>query len=64
MSISKEQWKALEVELKGSWVQVKFKLHGHEVDITRCRKSESTTVLGVYIDGVMKSEWFKELKDM
>lgn len=64
MSINKEQWKALEVELKGSWVQVKFKLHGHEIDITRCRKSESTTVLGVYIDGVMKSEWFKELKDI
>ncbi|MDX7855197.1 hypothetical protein SJU92_04100 [Aeromonas caviae] len=64
MSISKEQWKAIEAELKGILVQVKFKLHGHEIAISRCRKSESTTVLGVYIDGEIKGSWMKELADI
>lgn len=64
MSISKEQWKAIEAELKGIWVQVKFKLHGHEIAITRCRKSESTTVLGVYIDGEIKGAWMKQLDEI
>jgi len=64
MTISKEQWKAIEAELKGGWVQVKFKLHGHEIYITRARKSESTTVLAVYIDEVIKSEWAKELSEI
>ncbi len=64
MSISKEQWKAIEAELKGIWVQVKFKLHGHEIYITRARKSESTTVLAVYIDEVIKSELAKELSEI
>ncbi|MGY3943357.1 hypothetical protein [Aeromonas tecta] len=64
MTISKEQWQAIEAELKGSWVQVKFKLHGHEIYITRARKSESTTVLAVYIDEVIKSEWAKELSEI
>lgn len=64
MSISKEQWKAIEAELKGGWVQVKFKLHGHEIYITRERKTESTTVLAVYIDGAIKSTWMKVLEDI
>lgn len=64
MTISKEQWKAIEAELKGSWVQVKFKLHGHEIAISRCRKSESTTVLGVYIDGVIEGKWIKQVSEI
>lgn len=64
MTISKEQWKAIEAELKGSWVQVKFKLHGHEIYITRERKGESTTVLAVYIDGSIKGTWMKVVKDI
>lgn len=64
MSISKEQWKAIEAELKGIWVQVKFKLHGHEIAISRCRKSESTTVLGVYVDGVIEGKWMKEISEI
>lgn len=61
MAISKEQWQAIAAELKGGWVQVTFKLHGHEILITRERKSESSTVLAVYIDGVMKGIWMQEL---
>lgn len=64
MSISKEQWKVIEAELKDGWVQVKFKLHCHEIYITRERKSESTTVLAVYIDGVIKGTWMKSLEDI
>lgn len=64
MSISKEQWKAIEAELKGGWVQVKFKLHGHEIYITRERKTESTTVLAIYIDGAIKGTWMKVLENI
>jgi len=64
MAISKEQWQAIAAELKKGWVAMKFKLHGHEIDVTRERKSESTTVLVVYIDGAMKGVWFKELSDI
>ena len=64
MSISKEQWKAIEAELKDIWVQVKFKLHGHEIFITRERKSESTSVLPVYIDGSIKGIWWKYLDEI
>ena len=64
MTISKEQWQAIAAELKKAWVQVKFKLHGHEICVQRERKSESTTVLAVYIDGTMKGVWFKELSDI
>jgi hypothetical protein len=64
MTISKEQWQAIAAELKGGWVQVKFKLHGHEIYITRARKSESTTVLAVYIDGEIKGAWMKVIEDI
>ncbi|MEH8118461.1 hypothetical protein Q7I37_12945 [Aeromonas allosaccharophila] len=64
MAISKEQWQAVAAELKKGWVAMKFKLHGHEIDVTRERKSESTTVLAVYIDGAMKGIWFKELSEI
>lgn len=64
MAISKEQWQAIAAELKNQWVQVKFKLHGHEIYVTRERKSESRSVLVVYIDSCFKSEWMKELKDI
>ncbi|EKB28347.1 hypothetical protein [Aeromonas dhakensis] len=64
MSISKEQWKAIEAELKGGWVLVKFKLHGHEIYITRERKTESTTVLAIYIDGAIKGTWMKVLENI
>ena len=64
MAISKEQWQAIAAELKKQWVQVNFKLHGHEITIRRCRKSESTTVLGVYIDGEIKGAWMKQLDEI
>lgn len=64
MTISKEQWQAIAAELKGSWVQVKFRLHGHEILVTSERKSESSTVLAVYIDGFMKGIWMQELSDI
>ncbi|MEG0010387.1 MAG: hypothetical protein RR721_20190 [Aeromonas sp.] len=64
MTISKEQWQAIEAELKGGWVRVMFKLHGHEILVTRERKSESTTVLSVYIDGAIKGVWMKLLTDI
>lgn len=58
MSISKEQWDKVESELTGTFGSALFKLGDHEVSIQRVRKSESTTVLAVYIDGYIKGEWF------
>lgn len=64
MSISKEQWKAIEAELQGSWVHMLFDLNGHKISVTRERKSESTTVLSVYIDGYIKGSWMKVLENI
>lgn len=61
MSISKEQWKTIEGLLKAMWVDMKFDLNGHEISIRRARKSESRTVLEVFIDGVIKGEWVQNV---
>lgn len=63
MSISKEQWLAIENHLVGSFVSVKFKLGQHDMSVQRARKSESTTVLAVYIDGKIKGAWFDAKND-
>ena len=57
MAISKEQWDKVESELAGTFGSALFKLGDHEISIQRVRKSESTTVLAVYIDGYIKGEW-------
>lgn len=57
MSISKEQWKAIEAELKKMWVNVEFKLAGHSIQVCRRQKTESTTVLAVYIDNTIEGKW-------
>ena len=64
MAISKEQWQAIAAELKSGWVSMLFRLHGHEVYVTRERKSESTTVLAVYIDGSIKGAWMKVVEEI
>ncbi|RUQ10680.1 hypothetical protein [Aeromonas dhakensis] len=64
MSISKEQWKAIEAELQGAWVHMLFDLNGHKISVTSERKTESTTVLAVYIDGAIKGTWMKVLEDI
>jgi hypothetical protein len=64
MAISKEQWQAIAAELKSQWVTMNFRLHGHEITIRRCRKSESTTVLGVYVDGVIEGKWFTQVSNI
>ena len=58
MTISKEQWDKVENEIAGTFGSALFKLGDHEVSIQRVIKSESTTVLAVYIDGYIKGEWF------
>ncbi|WP_233007180.1 hypothetical protein [Rheinheimera faecalis] len=55
--ITKEQWAAIEKEMSGGWVSIKFSYKGHEISVSRERKNESTTVLTVYIDGVIKGGW-------
>lgn len=55
--ISKEQWQEVEEELKGLFPTVKFRYQEHEVRVTRERKSESQTVLAVYVDGYIRGAW-------
>lgn len=64
MAINKEQWQAIAAELKSGWVSMLFRLHGHEVYVTRERESESTTVLAVYIDGSIKGAWMKVVEEI
>ncbi len=57
MPITKEQWQQLEQELAGGWVNVALKYKGYELSITRERMNEATTVLVVYIDGMIEGRW-------
>ena len=57
MAISKEQWIEIENELTGTFANVVFSVGDHRVSVQRQRKSESTTVLSVYIDDYIKGEW-------
>ncbi len=57
MTITKEQWAAVEKELSHHWVDVKFEYKGFELAIQRQRESESKTVLSVYINGTIKPGW-------
>ncbi|TVP09810.1 hypothetical protein [Shewanella sp. KCT] len=64
MAISKAQWQQVEDELAGSWVNVAFSYQGVELLIRRERRNESTTVLAVYLDGVIKGAWMCQVKDL
>lgn len=55
--ITKEQWKELEETMAGSWVSIKMRYQGYELHITRERRTESQTVLVVYIDGSYSFSW-------
>ncbi|QSX32601.1 hypothetical protein JYB87_12645 [Shewanella avicenniae] len=61
MTISKEKWKQIEAELAAGLVDVGFRYQGHELSIYRVSKSETTTVLAVYIDGLIKGAWFERI---
>lgn len=64
MTITAAQWKQISDRLKRSYVQIKFLLNGHSIEITRERKSESTSHLCVYIDGCIKGVWMKLLTEI
>lgn len=64
MTITAAQWKQISDRLKRSYVDIKFSLNGHSIDITRERKSESTSHLCVYIDGYIKGVWMKLLTEI
>jgi len=57
MAITKEQWVEIENELAGTFGNVVFSVGDHKVSVQRQRKSESTTVLSVYIDDFIRGEW-------
>jgi hypothetical protein len=55
--ITKEQWQAISEELKGMMPIVNFELNGREISIRRERKSESKSLLAVYVDDYMRGAW-------
>ena len=57
MTITKEQWQAVEKELASGWIDVKFEYKGFELAIQRQRESENKTLLAVYINGTVKGAW-------
>lgn len=57
-AITKEQWQQIEEEMASSYMHICFSYQGHEISVRRERKNESTTALVVYIDGVIKGNWF------
>lgn len=66
MTITKEQWQAVEKELAAGWVNVEFQYKGFELAVARQRESESKTVLAVFINGEIKGAWmslFNDVKD-
>ena len=54
MAISKEQWLAIEEELKGSYCQVDFKIDGHEVELRKRFVAENKIAIIAYVDGTYK----------
>ncbi|MDA1379729.1 hypothetical protein PCI56_07500 [Plesiomonas shigelloides subsp. oncorhynchi] len=64
MTISKEQWKAIQTRLKEFVVHLEFSLSGHAITIQRVRKSENTTALAVYIDHKIKGDWGGRLDEI
>ncbi|MGL5007352.1 MAG: hypothetical protein ACRC53_08320 [Plesiomonas sp.] len=64
MTISKEQWKAIQTRLKAFMVHLEFSLNGHAITIQRVRKSENTTALAVYIDHKIKGDWVGRIDEI
>jgi len=54
MAITKEQWAEITERMGGMFVHEEFELGGRRISVSRERKSESTTCLVVYIDGVIR----------
>lgn len=52
--ITKEQWAEITERMGGMFVHEEFELGGRKISVHRERKSESTTCLVVYIDGVIR----------
>ena len=53
MAITKEQWAEITERMGHMFVNEEFELEGRRISVSRMRKSESTTCLAVYIDGVI-----------
>ncbi|WP_064435498.1 hypothetical protein [Pseudoalteromonas neustonica] len=60
MTITKEQWIELEKHLTGYFCSAIFKFGEFEITVTRGRVSESKTSLVVYVDDVIKGDWYSK----
>ncbi|KPH64128.1 hypothetical protein [Pseudoalteromonas porphyrae] len=60
MAITKEQWIELEKHLAGYFGSAIFKFGEFEITVTRGRVSESKTSLVVYVDDVIKGDWYSK----
>ncbi|MCF2855950.1 hypothetical protein L1286_00575 [Pseudoalteromonas sp. SMS1] len=59
MPISKDLWETIRNHLAGTYPSVEFRLGEDKISITREPKSESQTILCVYINGLIKASWMQ-----
>lgn len=57
MSISNEQWKKIEEDLKGYFASVDFQYKDTEVSVRRVSAGEGKTALAVYLDSQIYTGW-------
>lgn len=63
MAITKEQWNAIEQEMKGSMGRVVLKLEGRQLSLEKCFIAENQLVIVVFIDGTITPGWGWEYCD-
>jgi hypothetical protein len=57
--LSKEQWTDIERELSGVYGRVELLCDGYKVNAVIKQKTALKFVITVYVDGVIKGEWFR-----
>lgn len=63
MAITKEQWSAIEQEMKGSMGRVVLKLEGRQLSLEKRLITENQLAILVYIDGTINPGWGWEGSD-
>lgn len=60
--MTKEDWKKIDEELKHQFHTVHLKCDDYRVDLYLTQVGQFKLVIGVYVNGWFKGEWFKDAK--
>ncbi|CAA0097751.1 Uncharacterised protein [BD1-7 clade bacterium] len=63
MTITPEQWQAIQAELQHLHCRVEFQLDGHEILITKQGIAENRLGLAIYINGIINAGYANEKSD-